>query len=239
MTCWQIKQSTSSLAAGPLRASVELMDPTQGMHRLSWQESSLPGQILGVAVGQRTSQPTQPVTARTDHFVRGDDLVANFLECDRQPFTLQIYWRLASYATDAVVIDAIVSLQTSLLECYPQALLTTALKAEQILVVSETLMPPRPIEAPLTSDEPAAVLIRSSGTLPSYCEMTHQGDLGHWRVSQGEQVILERELGGEFQEKGVIRRLRVRGAFLSREHDVEITQQLLAEFSDSPPPLTA
>ena len=70
--------------------------------------------------------------------------------------------------------------------------------------------------------------------------MTHPADLGDWQIAcpTKQQCVVERELGGAFLEKGVIRRMRVRGAFLPRGDDLELAAQSLAELAADAPPLT-
>ncbi len=178
-----------------------------------------------------------------DRFVRGVDLVANYPQTETQRFTLHVYWRVIAAEASLVILDSIVSLQTSLLECFPKVILTTKLPARKALLIAGDGSPPTSIHERLEGHETAGVLLRDADQAWSYLEMTHPADLGRWRVEPGDSISIHRELGGEFQEKGVIRRLRTRGAFFPCSHDLEsdleMAVRLLGEFAASSPPLTA
>jgi len=236
---WQLAESNARLQVGSLLASVDLLQPANGLHQLSWQNASVAGKLLGVTVAEQSATPTNLATASIDKFVRGGDLVANYPQCESQPFTLHIYWRVAAANSRLIILDAIVSLQTSLLECFPKAILTTELPASETWLVPGDGSSPTKLGQQLESNEPAGVLLRGAGNGWSYLEVTHPDDLGEWRVANSSTTKIERELGGEFQEKGVIRRLRVRGAFLAAENDLEVATQVIKDFAASPPPLTA
>jgi hypothetical protein len=236
MNFWQLTHSNARLKVGSLKASVDLLNPSLGIHELKWNTAPIVGNLLGVAVAEESAPPSSLSTAGLDLYIRGNDLVGNYPQSQAQRFTLQIYWRIARSTTNILVIDTIVSLQTSLLECFPKALLTTQLPMGEMLAISrdDSLT----IKERISSDEPAGILVRCNDESWSYFEMTHPTDLGCWRGVRNDGLRLERELGGEFQEKGVIRRLRVRGAFLAREHDEQVARQILTEFAESEPPLT-
>jgi hypothetical protein len=237
MIPWQLVDSQAQLRISGLQACVDPAIPARGLHQLVWNDSPLTGSLLGVTVAGKATDSSELCTTGLERFIRGDDLVANFPQSESQPFTLHIYWRASTSESPLVVLDAIVSLQTSLLECYPKVILTTELPAAEVLVVHRNVAEG---SADLRSDETtAAILLRSANRQWSYLEMTHPDDKGCWSVETSTPMMVRRELGGEFQEKGVIRRMRVRGAFMSSENDMELAQRLMADFASSSPPLTA
>lgn len=239
LSAWQLTQSLGQLNCGALAARVNVEQPSLGLHELSLNGAPITGQLLGVTVAEEGAPPTELAIAGIDTFVRGGDLVANYPQCETQPFTLHNYWRIAEASDKLIVIDAIVSLQTTLLECYPKTILTTELQAEDSLVLSPDEVADQSANSILESDESVGVLLRGIHPEWSYVEITHPTDLGTWRMQKNGTTRMQRELGGEFQEKGVIRRLRVRGAFVARENDVQIARKILVEFAKSEPPLTA
>jgi hypothetical protein len=240
MNPWQLVDSHAKLQANSLQAQVDLSNPAGGLQQLSWNGAALTGQLLGLTVATQSLEPTSLNTEGLDKFVRGSDLVANYPQIEAQPFTLHMYWRIVSADSLCVIVDGIVSLQTSLLECFPKAVLTSELPAGEVLQVHGDGTPAASIDAIISSDRFAGVLVRDAARKWSYLEATYPEDLGTWHVEPGQQqVVINRELGGEFQEKGVIRRLRVRNAFLPYADDVARAAQLLKEFAASPPPLTA
>jgi hypothetical protein len=239
MNLWQLTHSDARLTVGSLTASVDLMNPARGIHNLAWNTAPIAGSLLGVTVAEEAASPIPLSTEGIDQYARGNDLVANYPQSQSQRFTLQVYWRIARSTANLIVIDAIVSLQTSLLECFPRTLLSTQLPQGDVLAIAGDGSSALALKDRFTSDEPAGVLVRCDGEPWSYFEVTHPTDLGCWRVTGGDSLQIERELGGEFQEKGVIRRLRVRGAFLTRENDEQVAREILAEFAAAEPPLTA
>ena len=239
MNFWQLVDSRAQLQAGAFDAQIDLLHPAFGVSSLAWNNTALSGNLLGVTVAEQATTPTTLSTIGLDKFVRGDDLVAIYPQTAAQPFTLHIYWRVTTADIRLVIVDAIVSLQTSLLECFPKAMLTTNLSATEVWQVPTEGTSASQIEGCLESNEFVGVLLRGANRGCSYLEVTHPDDLGSWQVDPTVSVMIRRELGGEFQEKGVIRRWRVRGAFFPRENDLEIAARLIKEFADSPPPLTA
>ncbi len=244
---WQLSGFAAQLQAASLDARIDLQSPALGINGLTWNSAPLLGSVLGIDLSQSPAIHSNSIGALVDGFARGSDLVAKYPETQSQPFTLEVYWRVAAAESDQVQIDAIVSLQTSLLECYPTVQIMTSLAAKEAWFVPSPGSKARLLtnevspEQTTNSDEFAGVLLRSADRLWSYLEMTHPEDLGTWRADYVEsgKWTLQRLLGGEFQEKGVIRRLRVRGVFLPQEEDIEVASRLLSEFASSPPPLTA
>lgn len=239
MNPWHLVDSRAKLQANSLQAQVDLLNPAGGLQQLFWNGAALTGKLLGLTVATQSLEPTSLNTEGLDEFVRGNDLVANYPQTEAQPFTLHMYWRIVSADSRCVIVDGIVSLQTSLLECFPKAVLRSKLPAGEVLQVPGDGTPSISIDEVISSDRFAGVLVRDASQRWSYLEATYPDDLGTWHVEAGQQVIINRELGGEFQEKGVIRRLRVRSAFLPFANDVAMATQVLKEFAASPPPLTA
>jgi hypothetical protein len=239
LNAWQLTQSLGQLNCGALAARVNVERPSLGLHELSLNGKPIAGQLLGVTVAEEGAPPKELAIAGIDCFVRGGDLVANYPQCETQPFTLHNYWRIAEVSDKLVVIDAIVSLQTTLLECYPKTILTTALPAEHSLVLSTEETAEQSVSSIFESDELVGILLRGIHPEWSYVEITHPTDLGTWRIEKNGTTRMQRELGGEFQEKGVIRRLRVRGAFVAANNDRELARQIMSDFVVAPPPLTA
>jgi hypothetical protein len=246
MSPWQLLDGLAVFQAGAFQAQVDLLNPALGVSGLAWNDISLPGNLLGVTVAVKGATTTALSPVGLDKFVRGDDLVANFPQTAAQPFTLHIYWRVKTANAAFVIVDMIVSLQTSLLECFPKVVLTTNLAATEAWQVPAGGSAPAQIDARIKSDRFAGVLLRGAIRSWSYLEVTYPDDLGSWQVDPASSimmrrgsVMMRRELGGEFHEKGVIRRWRVRGAFLTSKNDLETAVQLINEFAASPPPLTA
>jgi hypothetical protein len=215
---WQFATTRARLSLGPLHGEVVLDNPSQGIGLLAWREAPLVGQVLGVSAGA-TAQ-------RLDAFTREEDLVAVYSQTEPQSFSWQVYWRACSPDADVVLVDVILSLQTPLLESFPQVTTCSQLPTGEATVI------------PVEGD---CVVVRPAASDFSYAEMTHPKDRGTLQVAPAidGQMRLQRRLGGHFLEKGVIRRLRLRGAFLPRNDDRSLANRYYEMLAAETPPLTA
>ncbi len=239
---WQLQGFEAQLQIGPLSSKIILQNPSAGIRDIVWNRAAQSGKVLGISLAKNSANQALTIGRGFETFARGSDLVARYPETQAQPFSLEVYWRVAVADSTCVQIDVIMSLQTSLLECYPAIETTTSLEAQEAWYIPTNSSAARQLsmEEILSSDEPAGVMLRSQDGTWSYLEMTYPEDLGTWKASSSgtHRWNLQRTLGGDFQEKGVIRRLRVRSVFFSQENDLEIAPSMLIEFADSPPPLT-
>ena len=220
---WCLESHHAVLCTAQLTADVDLLQPRAGLHHLKIGNSAVDGSVLGIFPG---SYPLPQEGDLTDKFVRGNDLIVTYAETGERPFSLQVYWRATTSQPGILVVDAILSLQTALLESFP------GIAIETKLPVGEHL------QLPLDGGE--AHLIRSDSCTWSYAETTHPDDAGESEVVRSEagELRMVRQLGGRFLEKGVIRRLRVRGVFLPRENDESVAAQSLKGLACEQPPLT-
>jgi hypothetical protein len=83
--------------------------------------------------------------------------------------------------------------------------------------------------------------LRLAGTSWSYVETSPPGDFAASQVEivKGGMRSMQWRFGREFMERGVIRRLRLRAAFVPRQRDEERVKRLQAELASEEPPLTA
>jgi len=215
---WQFAATGARLLTSPLSGEVALDNPAAGIGRLVWRDVPFVGNVLGVSAGESS--------APQDAFARGADLVAVYAQTEPQSFTWQVYWRAFVPEADVVLLDVILSLQTPLLESFPRVATHSQLPAGEALEVV---------------DAGDCILLRPAKGDWSYAEMTHPKDRGNWQLSStaNDQLRLDRRLGGQFLEKGVIRRLRLRGTFLPRENDRNLAAHYFALLAEETPPLTA
>ena len=215
---WRFGTSNAQLLISSLSGEVTLDNPAAGIGRLAWNDVPLVGHVLGVSAGESSSPQ--------DAFARGADLVAVYAQTEPQRFSWQVYWRASAPEAGVVLLDVILSLQTPLLESFPRVATHSQLAAS---------------EASTVAAEGDCIVLRPTEGDWSYAEMTHPKDCGSWQLSSAanNQISLQRTLGGQFLEKGVIRRLRLRGAFLPRENDLELAAHYFALLATETPPLTA
>jgi hypothetical protein len=156
----------------------------------------------------------------SDAYSRGRDLIVAYQETRERPFSVQVYWSVALAAHGsvrsggAVAIDAMVSIQTRQWATYPSVTVTSVLEGCTALTIGD-----------------GAHLWRPAGADWSYAEATGHGDFtrhgGMWKFEN------------HFMERGVIRRLRVRGAILPRADDASAAESLQAALDAERPPLSA
>ena len=219
---WTLNATRAILRTPQLNAGVDLLRPRAGLGQLAYGGSAFDGSILGVAPG---TFPLPSPGDLTDRFVRGTDLVATYAATTERPFSLQVYWRATTTSDGAVVLDAILSLQTDLLESFPGIAIETTLPTGEC--------------TPLEDAGADARLIRPDDVDWSYAETAHPDDAGQLQISESDgDLRMVRQLGGRFLEKGVIRRLRVRGIFLPRDGDEATATTYLTSLVAEEPPLT-
>ena len=220
---WRLGATSAVLCTPQLTACVDLLNPHVGLNELEFGESTIDGYVLGISPG---AYPVPSESDLVDKFARGNDLVVTYAETNERPFSLQIYWRVTANEHGALALDAILSLQTDLLESFPG-------------VAVETKLPVGPHQQ-LDIESADAHLIRSGRGDWSYAEATHPDDSGETEFVRSDEgrMALTRQLGGRFLEKGVIRRLRVRGVFLPQENDEAVATECLRNLATEEPPLT-
>lgn len=244
---WRLQGGNALLTAGALSASLEVTHPARGLSALTWNGREVDGRLLGVMTD---CSPLEAGNILPDTFVRGNDLVAYYSQNAQRAFSCQIYWRAALSVNGAVLVETIISVQTDQLESFPQIALETQLAIEQVWLVGggrQGRGQPDPRQLvdsagqTTSGDESACLVFRPADADWSYAEMTHPDDRGSWQIQRSVpgQPVVRRQLGGSFLEKGVIRLLRARGAFVPRENDLHLAAGCLAALAREAPPLTA
>lgn len=240
---WRWDSTKASLQISCLSAGVDLLKPRAGLGEVVYNDDPIIGNVLGVNPGTSAALSERDLS---DVFVRGSDLIVTYAETNERPFSLQIYWRATVSEQGAVLLDAILSLQTDLLESFPGIAVETKLPAAAILLLPDDAAAMVRVLADgeqhdLQAEGMDSLLLRPIHESWSYAEATHPEDRGESQIdrSQDDMISIQRQLGGRFLEKGVIRRLRVRGVFLPRENDLELAAHYLASLTTEQPPLTA
>lgn len=218
---WVLRGAQAQLTCGALRAELDVERPTRGLRELRLAGETLAGWLMAVDVvdDDATEQPWQPA----DVYTRGSDLVATYREPLGQPFSLQVYWRaLAPKDREVAALEAILSIQTREWEAHPFVSLDSAIAVDRSRL------------------ENGGVIFHSQHDW-SYVEATPPGDFtAAVRLSTTEGLSESRwTYGNHFMERGVIRRLRLRGAFVSAMESADAVEQMRTDLLAEPPPLTA
>ncbi len=226
---WQLDDTNATLRCTEFSAQIDLLNPHTGLTKITCGDAAIDGSVLGIAPGSDAAIAQRDIS---DAYVRGSDLVVTYAETKERPFSLQVYWRATSPTDDVIVLDTILSLQTDLLESFPGVAVETHFPEGKYAEIT--------MDVAQAQRAVVGTLFRATDVRWSYAEMTHPEDSGESEITHGEndQLHLRRQLGGHFLEKGVIRRLRVRGVFLPQEQDQEVAAKQLAGLITAEPPLT-
>ena len=240
---WQLDATSARLQTGQFSARVDLLNSARGLHDLAFNQRKIDATVLGVTTGVEEKLTAGDIA---DAFVRGNDLVVTYSETEQRPFSVQVYWRASVGSEGSLLLDTIMSLQTDALESYPGLATRTRLPARKTwqIAAADQLRAEFELSGSqarqLSDSDGDAILLQSVGDGLSYAEITHPTDRGETSVERTDDdaVLMVRRLGGRFLEKGVIRRLRVRGVFLPGEIDFESAAHCLSGLASEQPPLT-
>jgi hypothetical protein len=251
---WRLDQRRATLDLGPLKARIDLDQPALGLQQLTLAEGAvMPQQILGVEL--------PPIEHDGDRFVeaylRGDDLIATYADVAQPSFRWQVYWRalLGRFPQALAAIEAIVSVQTGLLDSWPQLTLRSSVTTAGAAVWRAGLAGAEPRFERFGPDCAANGItavegwgcfgFKLPGVAASYVEMVHPADFdstsvetlavspcGWWSASLRHLLFRER------LEKGVILRSRVLALILPEEPTSGTIADILSAFVDEELPLT-
>jgi hypothetical protein len=212
---WQLDGSKAFLRSPQLSFQLDLASPASGLTALKVE---LDSQRAFNSVDAALMQLTLPSieTRLADAYVRGDDLVATFSESTDHPCRTQVYWRFEREA-DHVGIQLIVSVQTSQLDAAPSLTVASRVPGPVRLVDEGIVLVPLP-----DSDVSYVELADGSNVESTIVRGTH---------------ITNKLFPGSL-EKGVIRRARILGCFLTASSAERTARTLHERFVRSAPPLT-
>lgn len=247
---WKIEDQFARLSTPTLCGAIQLAQPARGLHELTWQQVALgAATLLGVQLPTTVSGENAVLD---DAYIRGDDLVATYRQTPDKPARVQVYWRWRERAVALhAAVDVEISVQTSLLDSQPEMRLQTHFPGQELLRLTD------PLASRFDSLELASAsntsykadtgtgcwLWRPRNEEWSYAEMMHPSDF--WqdhvatKVDRAPTVVeVSHQLFPERLEKGVIRRARARGIFVTRERDEQTVVDAYQQFAREEPPLT-
>ena len=225
---WQIHRSTARWESDRLRVSVDLTCPAVGFHHIAWEATDFPhARVLQVSVPSRGHHDTECVD---DVYVRGSDAIVTYAETSDSPVHPQVYWRVldAPGSSSAIILEAIVSVQTRLLDSDPRIQLASTVSGDPWLLCAaedsagrfRTIVPQK--RSPLSIDVTApgiALLARIPELAFSYGHIVHATDLIEAQLTwdqAGHMSTLSTVFFGQRLEKGVLRRVRARAILVPR-----------------------
>jgi len=224
--CWQLHGNGAELVAGDFKAAIDVERPGRGLHDLTIGGARHDWALLRIGV----AAPVQSVSAfeatwqASDVYLRGRDVIATYREPLGQPYNVQIYWRaIEGIAAEHLGVETIISVHTPTWEAYPGIGVHSSLPSRELSVTEDGMH-----------------ILRSDADW-SYVELPYPGDF----TRAGEKVPDDNlrefrwRFGPQFMERGVIRRLRLRGSIVPIADAEDALERLSVDLVAEPPPLTA
>lgn len=255
---WSLQGTLGKLRCEHFSGEVDVARPTNGLKTTALSDGRMPYALVGV---YRTAKSPAPQFAEradnadlwslpvADAYVRGRDLVASYGPADDWPYSPQLYWQANSLDSVADVLGSLsllVSLQTHLLDTWPQISVASQLPAGESLRLSISdnghaeVGSVEQVAQVLPVGVTCCILRRPSEMSLSYVEIMHTTDFRELVIRPDANGVscVEWRLFADFLEKGVIRRARVHAALVPRKNDIELAVECCRALQQSPLPLT-
>ena len=261
---WVVDDQIATLSHRPLQGRLDLLDPARGLHDVRRGDRTLPAvrALLGLSFETRT--PLNPQLL-LDAYARQTDLVVTYATSPQHDVGIQAYWRVLQHEAPGEVVpvlDMQASVQTALLDSMP------TVYTYNVAVTRELWAPrdehARDWDQVWRIGQPSFLLegqshpgcwllkldhMHQDGALPTPCTeplsllvMVQPRDLHSGRAivdpAEPQRLAIVCQLFHEHLEKGVIRRVWQRAAFLDSNHDLELAGELYRAFAAAEPSLT-
>jgi hypothetical protein len=165
-------------------------------------------------------------------YVRQNDLILRYEQSGADLYTVQLNWRrLESQTPEALALELWISVQTTLLDTHPAIDIRSRTPDAfwHILTLDDLSIS--------KSTSTAIGLVKKSGVTAMIMLDPSDAQQSHKTLDRNEHLTLK--LFGEFMEKGVIRRARLRLIAVPGEIARSKIAKHYRAFTDSPLPLTA
>ena len=246
---WTINEEKACLDSDQMRAMLDLQRPTRGLE-ISPTDGSPERSDRILCLDRFADSPT-PTWTLSEKYVRGTDLITTYDEPPPSAWHGQVYWKSVSSNDPqiALAIETSVSIHSSGLSLNAGMRSTSEVYADEILRLQNHLsedfqtIKPAQIKDTCKLNECGLLFIfRSHEKRWAYVEMIHPSDVCtatlQWNSTNPRESTLSFTMLPDELEKGVIRLVRLKGAFVACENDREIAREMFKEFVDAPLPLT-
>lgn len=241
---WQLADESAELSLPTLAARVDILEPWRGLLSPQFRGTSLPAAFSILQVDAR--ELIAPNRLPLEVYVRQQDLIATYAPSEGRNVQTQIYWR-AGQRDSVATVELILSAQTHLLDSRPSLVALSTLPAGAVFYLADGAERLEELAFDFQSRRDFSpsecvplLLFRPHGAAYSYAEMVQPSDFAGASLElRGEELLrYSHPLFAERLEKGVIRRVRLCGALLPRDGDLERALQLYQHFIAEPLPLT-
>lgn len=172
-------------------------------------------------------------------YVRESDLIVRFGQSPADQYALQLNWQLLeNIPSVAHGVELWVSIQTNLLDSSPRLRISSEGEfAGWHLFQHEELLGREPVAG---CDHSAAALVSASTADTTRLWLIEPSDQSQARLlTAADEAVQRVQLFGQFLEKGVIRRARMRFMIIDGDLPPSQLKALYQSFANSPLPLTA
>ncbi|RMF38333.1 MAG: hypothetical protein D6753_15960 [Planctomycetota bacterium] len=232
MNRWKLIDNAAEIALGDVRLSMDPRQPSAGVRIV--HGATTWGPLLQVTCDPPHSQTVDEL------YQRDDDLVVRFRQTEADQFAFQLDWRTVPGSIPG--FELWFSIQTTLLDSHPRLLATLPAPQHWRAIHAGELAPAQLRDAEMDALPADATLgwLAASAPVPM-AVLVHPVDLQQVvaAAQQDDPNALKLQVFGQFLEKGVIRRARLRVHFVSPSVTDEEFGQLVTQFAGSPLPLTA
>ncbi|QDU28018.1 hypothetical protein ETAA8_31100 [Anatilimnocola aggregata] len=209
---WTVNGQTAVATLGDYRIEVNAAQPGQGVSWTNTANNAFQGHTLQFVAPASSKSTPQLV----DLYVRGSDLIATYEQLPGAEVQPQLYWRLLTDdALQAVGVQVLISMQTSLLNSEPKCTVESQLPGARTAIwdfVSQAWngsLPDQTFDLRLVPTASGRVTWFSvPKQVNSYIEVIYPDDYVAQHVTFGRSASC---FFAEHLEKGVIRRGRIAG----------------------------
>lgn len=249
---WSLEKDCVVWSQHGWQLSMDLSKAAQGLQIANPSRDGYHENVFSMRLASTLERPY-------DAYVRGNDWVAKFAEDEDRNFGIQLDCRILHSNAESIVFDYWVSVQTPTLSSHPVVGLdfeemvgtdrVLHYRPEKTSLRDVAVIDELPAVAEMTKPCPehsAALGLRGTQRHPVYTMMmvhpTDQRDISWSRASDGDPEKkaadgLRLHLFGEFMEKGVLRRARLRYIASVRSMNADALDHLYHAFLNSPLPL--
>jgi hypothetical protein len=221
---WQLQSDQGFLDSKRWRAELDPRAPNSGL-QVRFETMQL-GQFFKISPKPSHSFAIQ------EAYVRQNDLIVRYEQSNQDLYTVQLNWRrLESEIPDALAVEVWISVQTSLLDTHPTIEVRSRTPDAQwhVLTLSDLQIE--------KNDCAVLGLVKKSGVTSII--MIEPSDAQQARRITERSDEFSFRILGDFMEKGVIRRARLRLLVVTAELSRSKIIKEFRAFTDSPLPLTA
>ncbi len=230
---WDLTQPIASGTQGTWSVRLNPLRPTEPVQFCPTSESA----DVWNAVSLRPLP--QHALQASEVYVRENDLIVRFEQSSGDQYALQLDWQLLEGIPSIVHgVELWVSIQTNLLDSAPELEIASDGEFAGWRIYQHSMLSDQPATAVLSHTAAALTSSGTGGTTRLW--LIEPSDQSQSQLlTSADEAVQRVKLFGQFLEKGVIRRARMRFVIIDGELSTAKLQALYHDFANSPLPLTA